>query len=351
MRLTRQLHIIFLSIILGSCNTEPGQKSLVTKLPKAKNIPTGTVWIPGGEFYQGAVPGDTMAMNHEKPRRKVWVDGFYMDIHEVTNAQFSKFVESTGYLTVAERTIAWETLKEQVPPGTPKPHDSLLQPGSLVFKETSKPRPNLTDISQWWKWQIGANWKHPEGPESSIQGKKNYPVVHIAFEDALAYCNWAGRRLPTEAEWEFAARGGRPNAIFTWGKDPSLVTTNANTWSGNFPQANDAKDGYTKRAPVKSYAPNAYGLYDMNGNVWEWTSDWYNTRYYQEATLYKIQNNPKGAERPYNPANPTIQEKVIKGGSFLCNASYCANFRISARMATSIDSGSEHLGFRTVTIQ
>jgi formylglycine-generating enzyme required for sulfatase activity len=287
-------------------------------------------------------------MIHEKPAHTVLVDGFYMDEHEVTNAQFETFVNQTGYVTVAERALDWQELKEQLPEGTPKPADSILQPGSLVFKKAKNAVPNLYDFSQWWEWKIGAYWKAPHGPGSNIVGKENYPVVHISYEDAQAYCEWAGRRLPTEAEWEYAARGDSPGSIFFWGNDEENLALQANTWTGNFPVVNTKLDGYEGPAPVKTYPPNNAGLYDMAGNVWEWTSDWYNHSYYSELANQKPSRNPGGAASAYNPNNPYAQERVIKGGSFLCNASYCASYRISARMASSTDSALEHLGFRTV---
>lgn len=321
---------------------------IVKEPPSHFSTPGGMVWIPGGKFFQGAVESDEMAMDHEKPAHLVAVDGFYMDSTEVTNAQFQKFVNETGYITIAEREINWEEIKQQLPPGTPKPHDSILQPGSLIFKKTEESVPNLYDYSQWWEWKIGASWKRPYGPGSSIEGKENYPVVHIALQDALAYCQWAGRRLPTEAEWEYAARGGKDKAVFSWGDNESRLTAMANTWEGEFPTVNTKADGFENKAPVKSYPPNSFGLYDMAGNVWEWTQDWYNVEYYQTALNGGLLKNPLGANVPYNPNNPQVKEKVIKGGSFLCNASYCASFRISARMANSTDSAQEHLGFRTV---
>ena len=322
---------------------------VVKKLPKGLEVPQGMVWIPGGEFVQGAVPKDQFAMDHEKPAHRVAVDGFFMDIHEVTNAQFAAFVKETGYVTIAEREIDWEEMKKQLPDGTEKPHDSVMQPGSLVFKKTKTSVPNLYDFSQWWTWVIGANWKHPNGPGSSIKGKENYPVVHIAYEDAEAYCKWVGRRLPTEAEWEYAARGGRENTVYFWGDDDEQLMAMANTWNGEFPVTNTMSDGYERRAPVKSYPPNDFGLYDMAGNVWEWTSDWYNTTYYRGLLNEQKAYNPQGAKEPYNSNNPYAREKIMKGGSFLCNASYCASYRISSRMASSTDSSLEHLGFRTVT--
>ncbi|SDE61180.1 Formylglycine-generating enzyme, required for sulfatase activity, contains SUMF1/FGE domain [Pricia antarctica] len=327
----------------------PQDTTVIKEKPQGIDTPDGMVWIPGAIIEQGAVPQDKMAMEHEKPAHKVAIDGFFMDITEVTNAEFKKFVDETGYKTVAEREIDWEEMKKQLPEGTPKPHDSIMQPGSLTFKKAKTSVPNLYDFSQWWQWQIGANWKHPDGPESSLIGKENEPVVHIAYEDALAYCEWAGRRLPTEAEWERAAQGNQSESVYFWGDDASGLSKKANTWEGEFPVTNTEADGFDKRAPVKSYPPNDFGLYDMAGNVWEWTNDWYNTDYYTEvAARNTILKNPKGAESPFNARDPYAKEKVMKGGSFLCNASYCASYRISARMATSLDSSLEHLGFRTV---
>ena len=223
-----------------------------------------------------------------------------------------------------------------------------MQPGSLTFKKTKTTVPNLFDFSQWWHWTIGANWRHPNGPKSSIKGLDNNPVVQICYEDAMAYCKWAGRRLPTESEWEYAANGGKSGSIYFWGDNRDVLSKNANSWEGEFPVENSKEDGFEKRAPVKSYQPNGYGLYDMAGNVWEWTSDWYNVNYYKEQSAALSQKNPKGATEAYNPQNVYIEEKVIKGGSFLCSDSYCASYRISARMASSTDSSAEHTGFRTV---
>lgn len=313
------------------------------------NPPKGMVWVPGGSFLQGAVQQDKTAMNHEKPQHPVSVDGFFIDITEVTNAAFKKFVNETGYITVAEREIDWEEMKKQLPADTQKPHDSILQPGSLMFKKTKKSLPNLYDFSQWWRWVIGVNWRHPSGPDSNIDGKDNHPVVHVSYEDAQAYCKWAGRRLPTEAEWEYAARGKKTSTIYFWGDDRSELSKMVNSWEGEFPVNNTLEDGFERTAPVKSYPPNDFGLYDMAGNVWEFVSDWYNIKYYEElaATNTDIVN-PQGPDKAYNPSQPYLQEKVIKGGSFLCSDSYCASYRVSSRMGTSMDSSSEHIGFRTV---
>ena len=367
-----QLYRIYISILTvsilvqcGTKNDNPNRKEnseevsdtskvvdvskLVIQKPDDLNNPEGMVWIPGGEFTQGAIPEDKMAMPHEKPAHKVAVDGFFMDITEVTNTQYKRFVDATGYITMAERKIDWEELKKQVPEGTPKPHDSILQPGSLTFKKTKSPVPNLYDFSQWWHWTIGANWRHPNGPDSSILGKDNQPVVHIAYEDALAYCEWAGKRLPTEAEWERAARGNKNGNIYFWGDDASVLSQMANSWEGDFPVNNTQVDGFERRAPVKTYPPNDFGLYDIAGNVWEWTSDWYRTDYYNDVSKENLELvNPNGAESPFNVREPYAKEKIMKGGSVLCNASYCASYRVSSRMATSVDSSLEHLGFRTV---
>ncbi|WP_091903378.1 formylglycine-generating enzyme family protein [Maribacter stanieri] len=323
-------------------------KILVDK-PAEIAIPDGMVWVSGATFKQGAVSNDKTAMQHEKPAIDVTVDGFFMDVTEVTNAQFAEFVKATGYVTVAEKGIDWEELKKQVPVGTEKPHDSILQPGSLTFKKSKSTVPNLYDFSQWWNWTIGANWQHPNGPKSTIKGKENYPVVQVAYEDALAYCKWANRRLPTEAEWELASRAGSFGTVYNWGNDESVLKEKANTWEGEFPVENTEADGFELRAPVKSYPPNAYGLYDMAGNVWEWTSDWYNTNYYKEIKARNtVLVNPTGAESPFTPNNQLAKERVMKGGSFLCSESYCASYRVSARMGSSMDSSLEHTGFRTV---
>ena len=308
----------------------------------------GMVWIPGGSFYQGALDNDTLALLHEKPRHLVHIDGFYMDISPVTNKEFKNFVKETGYITTAERDVNWGELARQLPPGTDKPHDSLLKAGSLIFSKTKKPITDFSDFSQWWKWKIGANWKKPRG-DNDISGKDNYPVVHISYEDALSYCKWADKRLPTEAEWEYAARANRDDAIYYWGNDHDSLKYKANTWEGQFPFENSKIDGYENLAPIKSFPANDFGLYGMSGNVWEWTSDWYNVNYYKDLLEDKAAcHNPKGATHAFNPNNIYAQEKVIKGGSFLCNINYCISYRISAKMSSTPDTSLEHLGFRAV---
>ncbi len=313
-----------------------------------KSAPKDMVWIEGKTFVQGAKESDILAMHREKPAHEVTVDGFFMDITEVTNKQFKMFVDATDYITIAERPLDWEEMKKELPEGTPKPYDSILQPGSLIFNKNVNAVVNMRNYGQWWTWKIGTNWKHPQGPESSIKGQDNYPVVHIAYKDALAYCKWANRRLPTEAEWESAAQGANRDAVFTWGNDSQQLDQKANTWQGVFPMVNEPIDGFKYISPVKSFEPNSVGLFDMAGNVWELTSDFFNVNYYKDLDLNANIVNPKGASKPFNPDNPYLRERIIKGGSFLCNASYCASFRISAKMGISSDSSSDHVGFRTM---
>jgi formylglycine-generating enzyme required for sulfatase activity len=306
---------------------------------------SGMVYIPGGIFEMG---GDNdQASADEYPKHKVQVSAFYMDVTEVTNAQFQKFVEATGYVTTAERKPDWEELKKSVPPGTEKPADSLLVAASLVFKPSNGPV-DLNNYSQWWSWVAGADWKHPEGPATTIKGKEKFPVVHVSWYDATAYCTWAGKRLPTEAEWEYAARGGLVNNIYPWGNEPVNVgIPKANSWEGKFPYLNEQKDGSYKQAPVKSYRCNQYGLFDMAGNVWEWCNDWYGQDYYQSAAK-SISVNPAGPPKSYDAQDPYTPKKILRGGSFLCNDSFCSGYRVARRMKSSPDTGLEHTGFRCV---
>lgn len=329
-------------------NTNSKKYEPITQKPSDITTPEGMVWVAGKTFLQGAKEGDKFAMMREKPAHLVTVDGFFIDITEVTNKQFKAFVAATDYVTVAEREIDWEVMKKELPEGTAKPHDSILQPGSLIFNKNVNAVVSMQNYSQWWTWKIGANWKQPEGPNSSIEGKDNYPVVHIAYEDAIAYCKWANRRLPTEAEWEAAAQGNQTDNIYTWGNSANGLDERANTWQGVFPVKNESRDGFEFLAPTKSYEANDIGIYDMLGNVWEITSDLFNINYYKQIDSKKILVNPKGAETSYSPDNPYQKEVVMKGGSFLCHESYCASFRISARMGMSLDSSSDHIGFRTV---
>ena len=336
---------LFLCVFLFSTACKKHPKYTVQHQIKT---PKGMIWVEGKSFIQGAKVSDPYAMPREKPSHKVTVDGFFIDITEVTNKQFKAFVDATDYVTIAERKIDWEEMKKQLPQGTPKPHDSILQPGSLIFNKNVDAIANMNNYQQWWTWKIGANWKHPEGPGSSLEGKSNHPVVHIAYEDALAYCKWSNRRLPTEAEWESAAQGNNKSTIYTWGNNPEVLNANANTWQGIFPTKNKSKDGFELISPVKSYPPNSIGLHDMLGNVWEMTSDLFHVNYYKELDSSIELINPTGAKTSYSPSNPYQAERVTKGGSFLCHASYCASFRISAKMGVGMDSGSDHTGFRTV---
>ncbi|MBC9796404.1 formylglycine-generating enzyme family protein [Sinomicrobium weinanense] len=317
-----------------------------TNIPKGEASLEGMVWIPGGEFTMGA--SDDEGRPDEYPAHQVKVNGFWMDETEVTNAQFREFTEATGYVTTAEQAPKWEDIKEQLPPGTPKPHDSLLVASSLVFTPPDHPVP-LNNAAQWWSWVKGADWKHPNGPESSIEGKGNYPVVHISWDDAKAYARWAGKRLPTEAEWEFASRGGLDDNKYPWGnEDIESGKPKANTWQGTFPNKNTDWDQYDLAAPVRSFSPNGYGLYDMAGNVWEWCADWYRDDYYKKLNNTTAEN-PTGPDNSYDPMEPTVPKKVIRGGSFLCNASYCKGYRVTSRMKSSPDTGMQHTGFRCVS--
>lgn len=305
----------------------------------------GMVRIPGGSFLMGG--NNDQASADEFPRHKVTVSGFWMDETEVTNRQFAEFVEATGYVTTAELKPEWEELSKDLPPGTPEPDESLLVPASMVFVPSEKPV-DLRDYGQWWTWQAGASWRHPRGEDSDLQGLEDYPVVHISWYDALAYCKWAGKRLPTEAEWEWAARGGLLDNIYPWGNEPvDEGMPKTNSWSGSFPYDNTLRDGYFYAAPVRSYQPNGYGLYDMAGNVWEWCSDWYRSDYYSMLPVSGI-TNPQGPADSYDPEEPYARKKSIRGGSFLCNDAYCSGYRVARRMKTTPDSGMEHLGFRCV---
>ena len=333
---------ILISAMFFSCANNQKEKSI------SFETPYGMVWVEGKSYTKGAKQNDDYAMMREKPSHEVYIDGFYIDITEVTNNQFQKFVNETGYLTIAEREIDWDEMRKSLPPGTPKPHDSILQPGSLIFNDEIKTVDNMENYFQWWRWQKGANWKAPKGLGSNIENKGSYPVVHIAYEDAKAYCEWANRRLPTEAEWESAAQGNYKNAVFPWGDDLKLLNSNANTWQGKFPVKNESIDGYEMIAPVKSFPPNSIGIFDMVGNVWEITDDLFNVNYYSEISTETELKNLKGASSCYNPSNPYEIQYVMKGGSFLCHDSYCASYRISARMGVSVSSGSDHTGFRTV---
>jgi formylglycine-generating enzyme required for sulfatase activity len=310
--------------------------------------PPGMVWIPPGEFDMGG--SGPLARADEFPVHRVRLEGFWIDRTEVTNAQYAAFVAATGYTTVAERAVDWEVLRRQLPEGAQRPEEALLAPGSLVFVAPES-RPDPEDYSSWWRWTPGACWKHPAGPGSNVEGKDDEPVVHIAFEDALAYCAWAGKSLPTEAQWERAARGGLAGKHNAWGDEP-IDERRANTWQGEFPVSNTRADGHAMAAPVASYPPNGWGLHDMAGNVWEWCLDLYAEDAYALALAAAGGGtvvDPRGPSEARDPRNPRAKDsRVQRGGSFLCNDSYCASYRPSARMSCAPDTGSSHVGFRCV---
>ncbi len=329
---------ILMMTILSSCNSP-----LKKETHSLARFHEGMVWVPGGSFIMGS--DDPRAYDHEKPAHGVRVDGFWIDRTEVTNTAFKKFVDATGYITVAERVPEWEEIKKQLPPGAARPPDSLLLPGSVVFIPPNEPV-SLYDVSQWWRWVPGANWRKPQGPGSNLDGKWDHPVVHIAFDDATAYAHWVGKRLPTEAEWELAASTRAEENLW----DVALEGKGfiANTFQGSFPYKNMGADGYVNTAPVKSYPPNDVGLYDMIGNVWEWTSDWYGATYFSSVGNNEVLVNPRGPEKYDDPVEPLVAKRVTKGGSFLCSNDYCSNYRYSARQGSAIDTGSSNIGFRCV---
>ncbi len=298
--------------------------------------PDGMAWIPGGEFWMGADE-----FPDAQPWHRVHVEGFWMDKTEVTNAQFAKFVKETGYVTIAERTPR----AEDFPGASPE----NLVAGSVVFSPPDH-AVKLNDHFQWWRYVNGANWRHPEGPKSSLAALENYPVVHIAYDDALAYAKWAGKRLPTEAEFEFAARGGLDRKPYPWGDELNPKGKfKANTFQGHFPDKNTKEDGHEHAAPVASFSPNGYGLYDMAGNVWEWTIDWYRHDFYRMlAAQGPLARNPQGPADSIDPSEPGVKKKVHKGGSFLCTDQYCARYIAGGRGKGEPDTGTNHLGFRLV---
>jgi formylglycine-generating enzyme required for sulfatase activity len=269
------------------------------------------------------------------------VDGFWMDKTEVTNEQFERFVKATGYVTIAERVPT----REEFPAA---PAENLVA-GSVVFAPAPRPVP-LDDHLQWWSYTRGANWRHPSGPDSDLKGKEKYPAVHVAYADAAAYATWAGKRLPTEAEWEFAARGGLAGKLYAWGDElkPGGQWM-ANIYEGQFPVRDTGADGFAGIAPVAQFPPNGYGLYDMAGNVWEWCSDWYRPdAYAQLATTGGAPRNPQGPGTPFDPMEPAEKKRVQRGGSFLCTDQYCTRYMVGTRGKGEVTTGSNHLGFRCV---
>jgi formylglycine-generating enzyme len=321
----------------GDASSSPGVPSTVVKAP------SDMVLVPGGEFTMGSDSEESWP--DERPAHRVRVDDFWMDRHEVTNARFRAFVEATGYVTTAERPPDLAEILKQSPPGTPPPPKEVLVPGSLVFTPPDH-AVSLQDFNQWWKWTPGASWRHPEGPSSTIDGKDDHPVVHVSWDDATAYAKWAGKRLPTEAEWERAARGGLEGKPYVWGDQaPSDSKIYANLWQGEFPHTNTARDGFARTSPVGSFAPNGYGLHDMAGNVWEWCADRFERDLYRNRAGRGVIANPVGPELRSDP-EPFMPQRAQRGGSFLCSDSYCSRYRPSARHGCAPDTGMSHVGFR-----
>ncbi|MBX3736244.1 MAG: formylglycine-generating enzyme family protein [Candidatus Didemnitutus sp.] len=347
--------VLALAVGLGASGAEGAaafQPTVVNRAEPGEPAPAGMVWIPGGEFSMGLAEfgpelcgagGETGS--DAQPIHRVAVAGFWMDATEVTNEAFARFVAATGYVTVAERKPRAEDF-----PGAPA---ELLVPGSVVFVPPAEAVP-LTNALAWWRYVPGADWRHPQGPGSTITGRERYPVVHVCYEDAEAYARWAGKRLPAEAEWEFAARGGRAGERFPWGNELTPAGRwMANIWEGEFPYRNSGADGFTDVAPVASFPANAYGLFDMAGNVWEWCSDWYRPDTYARdaaAAPDGLTRNPRGAaqDRSFDPAEPGVPKRVQRGGSYLCSDQYCVRYTLGSRGKGAPDTGSTHLGFRCV---
>jgi len=316
--------------------------------------PRGMAWVPGGEFLMGSE--HSLARPNERPAHRVRVAGFWMDRTHVTNAQFAAFVQATGYVTTAERKPDWETIRVQVPAGTPRPPDSAMTAGGMVFVGTEGAVP-LNDWSRWWRYVPGADWRHPQGPGSSIEGKEDHPVVQVSYEDARAYATWSGKRLPTEAEWEFAARGGLEQATYAWGDEFTVNGQQmANTWDTKarpFPVVSAKAGGAAGTSRVKTFPANGYGLYDMTGNAWQWVADWYRIDYFQQqAAQPGVNDNPAGPADSYDTEDRFAPEqapkRVTRGGSFLCNVDYCLSYRPSARRGNDPYNPMSHIGFRLV---
>jgi len=313
------------------------------------DAPPGMVWIPGGEFSMGTNDPTKMVcdgaghdpMPDARPVHRVAVDGFWMDATAVTNEQFERFVQATGYVTEAER----KPKPEDFPSAPPE----ALVAGSIVFTPTTDAVP-LENFLAWWHYEPGANWRHPEGPKTDLQGREKYPAIHISFDDAEAYAKWAGKRLPTEAEWEFAARGGLAGKPFVWGDDlkPGGKWM-ANIYQGRFPVKDTGLDGFAGLAPVAQFPANGYGLYDMAGNVWQWCADWYRPDYYQTlAASRDIPRNPQGPPDSFDPSEPGVPKRVQRGGSFLCSDQYCSRYMVGSRGKGEPTSSANHIGFRCV---
>ena len=315
-----------------------GGVARINTTPAPGQAPEGMVWVPGGTFWMGC---EGCGMPDALPAHLVEVDGFWMDLAPVTNRQFARFVNQTGYVTVAERP-----LDPAQYPGVPR---EKLVSGSAVFTPTATPVA-LDNPLQWWRYTAGASWKHPEGPGSSIDGRGDHPVVHVAYDDALAYAKWAGGRLPTEAEFEFAARGGLDRHRYPWGNEMTPGgKAAANTWQGQFPARDRGEDGHLGTSPVTAFPRNGFGLYDMGGNVWQWCADWYRPDTYAERVKAAAPvRNPRGPDSSFDPQEPGAAKRVLRGGSYLCTDQYCARYLVGSRGKSEVSSGTSNLGFRTV---
>lgn len=340
-------------ILLAAC-----ARPLQVEKP-AVSAPEGMVWIPGGKFTQGGPEAEVCrkikagldtgkaccsllqsGFVDAQPVHAVEVDGFWMDEAEVTNAQFRKFVEATGYITVAERKPKREDF--------PGAAEEMLIPGSVCFQATGVEVP-LDNFLAWWRYLPGACWKNPQGAGTNLEGKDLFPVVHVAYEDAEAYARWAGKRLPTEAEWERASRGGKERETYPWGNEfRPKGKWMANLWQGTFPKEDKGEDGWKGIAPVKQYPPNPYGLYDISGNVWEWCSDWYRPDSYETDAKMGVLRNPKGPPDSFDPEEPGAKKRIHRGGSFLCSDQFCARYILGTRSKGEVSTGTSHLGFRCV---
>ena len=326
--------VIFAFLVLMGCgDISVNHRALdEAALPQVNHA--NMIWVAGGSFQMGASKNDMEALPREKPRHLVEVSGFFMDAHEVTNAQFAEFVEASGYVTVAERSV-------ETPEG-------VFDPGSMVF-ESPQDVFGLRDHGQWWRWIESASWRHPEGPGSTWKNRTEHPVVHVAYEDAVAYATWRKCRLPTEAEWEYAATSGGREFRYPWGNvSPSIGKSKCNIWDGVFPTLNLATDGHVGTSPVMTYPPSLLGFWDLGGNVWELCEDWYAPGTYALAGNGGALSNPIGPSESFDPLEPDVPKKVMRGGSYLCNEGYCSSYRVTARMPVAFDTGTSHIGFRCV---